>query len=70
MTTIGAAWIKTSENGENYTSISIDKALLPFQITEDKRFALKINRNKTGENSNAPDYYVECYIPDPTKVKK
>ena len=68
MTTIGAAWIKTSENGETYTSISFDKAIMPFQITEDKRFALKINKNKTGETS--PDYYVECYIPDASKAKK
>ncbi|MBQ1988279.1 MAG: hypothetical protein II234_00045 [Clostridia bacterium] len=68
MTTIGAAWIKTSENGEKYTSISFDKAILPLQITDDKRFALKTNKNKSGESSS--DYYLECYIPDQSKIKK
>ena len=70
MTTIGAGWIKTSENGETYTSLSFDKAIMPFQITEDKRFVLKINRNKTGEKENAPDYYVDCFIPDASKTKR
>lgn len=67
MTTIGAGWIKTSEDGENYTSLAFDKAIMPFQITENKRFILKINRNKSTQKENAPDYYVECFIPDAKK---
>lgn len=70
MTTIGAGWQKQNDNGEFYTSWSFDKAIMPFTITEDKRFVSKQNKNKTGDNPNAPDYWLECFIPDPTKTKK
>lgn len=70
MTTVAAGWIKQNDDNETYTSISFDKAIMPFTITPDKRFVLKANKNKTGDNPNAPDYYLDCFIPDPTKSKK
>ncbi len=70
MTTVAAGWQQQNDNGEIYISISFDKAIAPFTITPEKRFVLKANKSKTGNNPNAPDYYMECFIPDPNKVKK
>lgn len=70
MTTVAAGWIKQNEDKGTYISISFDKAIMPFTITPEKRFVLKANKSKTGENPNAPDYYLDCFIPDPNKAKK
>lgn len=67
MTQIGAGWQKQNDSGECYISWSFDKAIMPFAITEDKRFIAKANKNKTGDNPNAPDYWLECFIPDKKK---
>lgn len=63
MTTIGAAWIKQRENtNDYYYSISIDKAILPLTLTEEKRLILKENKNK-GTNEKAPDFYLDLFVP-------
>lgn len=69
MTTIGAAWLKTTDEGKIYYSLSFDEAVMPFTIDKNKRFSMKENKNK-GDNDKAPDFYIDAYIPDPTKAKK
>lgn len=69
MTTIGAAWAKTTEDGKFYYSLSFDEAIMPFTIDKNKRFAMKENKNK-GDNEKAPDFYIDVYIPDSSKGKK
>lgn len=73
MTTIGAAWLKEKENNDGskefHYSLSFDDAIQPFTITKDKRFTLKPNKNK-GNNDKAPDFYIDVFIPDASKVKK
>lgn len=63
MTIIGAAWLKQREEDKSmYYSISVDKAVLPLTITEDKGLILKENKNKfTSGNDKAPDFYLEMY---------
>lgn len=69
MTTIGAAWLKQKEDTkEHYYSLSFDEAIMPFQIDKTKRFVMKENKNKQG-NDKAPNFYIEAYIPDPNKRK-
>ena len=68
MTTIGAAWLKQTEDGQFNYSLSFDKAIMPFTIDENKRFVMKENKNK-GDNEKAPDFYIDAYIPDLTKKK-
>lgn len=62
MTTIGAAWLKTKEDGNFYYSCVIDEALLPLTITKEKRLVLVENKNK-GDNENAPDFKIDLYVP-------
>lgn len=69
MTTIGAAWLKSTDDGKIYYSLSFDKAIMPFVIDKNKRFVLKENKNN-GNNEKAPDFYIDVFIPDPDKVKK
>ena len=69
MTTIGAAWMNTTEEGQFYYSLSFDKAIMPFTIDENKRFSMKENKSK-GDNEKAPDFYIDAYIPDPNKKKE
>lgn len=69
MTTIGAAWAKTTDDGKFYYSLSFDEAIMPFTIDKNKRFAMKENKNK-GDNEKAPDFYIDVYSPDPNKGKK
>lgn len=69
MTTIGATWLKTTDDGKVYYSLSFDEAIMPFTIDKNKRFVMKENRNK-GENEKAPDFYIDAFIPDPDKAKK
>lgn len=67
MTTIGAAWLRQKENSKDfYYSISMDKAILPFTFTEEKRLILKENKNKAN-NDKAPDFYLDIYIPNKEK---
>lgn len=72
MTTIGAAWLKQREdNNSMYYSISIDKAVLPLTITEDKGLILKENKNKLpGGNDKAPDFWLEMYSREKQEDKK
>ena len=69
MTIIGAAWLNTTEEGKIYYTLSFDEAIMPFTIDKNKRFIMKENKNK-GDNEKAPDFYIEAYIPDVSKVKK
>ena len=69
MTTIGAAWLKTTDDGKIYYSLSFDEAIMPFTIDKNKRFAMKENKNK-GNNEKAPDFYIDAFIPDSNKAKK
>ena len=54
MPKIGAAWNKTDKNGNEYLSVSVDKALTPLIIDENKTLALFLNDKK--ENNEQPDY--------------
>lgn len=70
MTTIGAAWIKQREDSnEFYYSFSLDRAILPFTLTEDKRLTLKENKNKNS-NEKAPDFYLDVFVPLKQEDKK
>lgn len=62
MTTCGAGWKKTDKNGNPYISFTIDKALLPFTINEDKRLCAYPVKEKKSEN--APDFRLDVYIPE------
>ena len=69
MTTIGAAWLKQKQDKDGfYYSLSFDEAIMPFQIDRSKRFYMRENKNKNG-NEKAPDFYIEAYIPDETNKK-
>lgn len=69
MTRIGATWLKTDKNNEIYYSVSVDKEIQPFTITQDKMLILKPNKNK-GINEKAPDFYLEVFCPDKEKKQK
>lgn len=69
MTTIGAGWLKTTDEGNMYYSLSFDEAIMPFTIDKNKRFVMKENKNKK-DNEKAPDMYIETFISDPNKAKK
>ena len=60
MTTIGAGWKKTDKNNKPYISVSIDKALLPLTIDENKRLSIFPIAEK--ENDKAPDSRVVLFI--------
>ena len=62
MTVIGAGWKKQDKNGKAYISISIDKELLPLQITEDKKISIFPIGEK--QNEKAPDFRVVMFLPE------
>jgi len=68
MTTIGAAWLNTKEDGGFYYSCNIDEALLPLTLTKEKRLILVENKNK-GDNEKAPDFKIELYVPKEKEEK-
>lgn len=68
MTTVGVSWINRNDKGEFYLPIKFDNGILPLNITEDKMLILKPNKNKSN-NEKAPDYYVDIFVPDKTKLK-
>ena len=67
MTTCGCGYQKTDKNGKPFIGISFDKALLPFTITDEKRFSLRRNENKKDPESKQPDFLLDVYIPKPPK---
>lgn len=69
MTVIGAAWIKSSDNGGYFYSITLDKGILPLTLTEDKRLIMRENKNKQN-NEKAPDFYLDIFVPDKSKAEK
>lgn len=57
MTTIGAAWIKFTENGKTYISIKVDDELLPFALRENKMLTLwEIPEEERNGNDKMPHY--------------
>lgn len=57
MTTIGAAWIKFTENGKTYISIKVDDELLPFALRENKLLTLwEIPEEERKGNDKMPHY--------------
>ena len=57
MTTIGAAWIKFTENGKTYISIKVDDELLPFALRENKILTLwEIPEEERNGNDKMPHY--------------
>lgn len=67
MTVIGAGWKKTDKNGKPYISISLDKALLPLTIDENKKVSIFPVTDKQSEG--APDFRVNMFIPDEKEEK-
>lgn len=62
---IGGVWAKTTENGKEYLSASIDKAILTlYPQLKDFSFTLWENENQT---ENAPLYYIDM---SPKKKKE
>ena len=66
MTKIASVWLKMTENGEPYFSITPDKNLVPITITEDTRLSLKEVKNKS-DNPNAPTHYLDMWKVDKNK---
>ena len=53
---IGSAWIKTTDTGNVYLSVSIDEAALPLTLTEDKYLTLWEIPEADRKTENAPNY--------------
>ncbi|MBR3655248.1 MAG: hypothetical protein IKR34_02160 [Candidatus Gastranaerophilales bacterium] len=53
---IGSAWIKTTDTGNVYLSVSIDEAALPLTLTEDKYLTLWEIPEGERKTENAPHY--------------
>lgn len=68
MTTIGAGWKKQDKNGKAYISISLDKALLPLTIDENKKISIFPVTEKQSES--APDFRVNMFIPEEKEEQK
>ena len=47
MTKIGAGWIKHTDNGKQYISLTLDKEILPFAVTENRKIILWVEKEKT-----------------------
>ena len=63
MTTFGAGWKKTDKNGNPYISFSIDKALLPMTIDENKRIAAYPITYEAGKKKeNSPDFRLDIFV--------
>lgn len=68
MTRIGAGWLKPDKNNEFFISVKLDEAILPLTITNGKM--LTITPNKTKQEENHPDYYVEIFVPKKKEEQK
>ena len=68
MSTIGAGWKKTDKNGKPYVSISIDDALLPLTIDNNKKLSL-FPITEAKENDKAPDFRLVLFIPKSEEEK-
>lgn len=68
MTTIGAGWKKQDKNGKHYISISIDRALFPLTIDENKKISIFPIAEK--QNENSPDFRVNMFIPEEKEEKE
>ena len=68
MTRIGAGWLKPDKNKELFISTKLDEGILPLTITNEKMLTLSLN--KTKQEANQPDYYIEIFVPKKKEEQK
>ena len=64
MTRIGAAWLVTKEDGKQFISLSFDKEILPFAITENRKINLWEIPQEKKTSEKSPDYTIDVFIPE------
>lgn len=69
MAKIGAAWLKTKEDGTHFLSIKIDEDLLPLTITEKQSLTL-FERQTTDNSSENSPHYTLCIFSKEKKENK
>lgn len=55
-TTIGCAWYKVAENGQEYYPIAVNKELLPLTITDRHSLCLFPVAEEDRKSENSPNY--------------
>ena len=64
MTRIGAGWIKHTDSGKQYISLTLDKEILPFAVTENRKFNLFEIPIEKRVKPNSPHYTIDVFIPE------
>ena len=64
MTRIGAAWLVTQSDGKQYISLKFDKEILPFAVTENRKFNLFEIPIEKRTKENSPHYTIDVFIPE------
>lgn len=55
-TTIGCAWYKVAENGQEYCPLAVNKELLPLTITDKHSLCLFPVAEEDRKSENSPNY--------------
>lgn len=64
MTRIGAGWIKHTDSGKQYISLTLDKEILPFAVTENRKILLWEISEEKRTNDKSPHYTVDVIEPE------
>jgi uncharacterized protein (DUF736 family) len=64
MTKIGAAWLVTKEDGKQFISLSFDKEILPFAVTENRKINLWEIPQEKKTSDKSPDFTIDIFIPE------
>jgi uncharacterized protein (DUF736 family) len=64
MTRIGAGWLKTREDGKQYISLTFDKEILPFAITENRKINLWEIPQEKKTSEKSPDFTIDVFVPE------
>jgi hypothetical protein len=64
MTRIGAAWLVTKEDGKQFISLSFDKEILPFAVTENRKINLFEIPIEKRVKPNSPHYTIDVFVPE------
>lgn len=64
MTRIGAGWLKTREDGKQYISLTFDKEILPFAVTENRKINLWEIPQEKKTSEKSPDFTIDVFVPE------
>ena len=64
MTRIGAAWLVTKEDGKQFISLSFDKEILPFAVTENRKINLWEIPQEKKTSEKSPDFTIDVFVPE------